>query len=157
MPRRHLRSPPLLAIFASVAGLLWIAGPSIGVHLQRAHRREFLRALGLPASRSAVASDSALSTAVRAAVLPRVPLGSDTLAVEAFARSLPGSPQLQHTKRLESAAGDGQWLPRLEVAFPERARWYEFGVCDWERALAFGLDARGTVREIAVERIGSCI
>jgi hypothetical protein len=45
----------------------------------------------------------------------------------------------------------------LRAWYPERARWYEFGVCDNTRVVDFGLDSAFTVRDVSTGQVGTCI
>lgn len=133
---------------------LWLLSGAVGVYLARAHRREFLAAVGIAPTRAALGSDSALGAMVREVVTARMPLGSDTLAVQAFARGLGTSAHLVRIAGRMGPTGAGPY--HLWVKFPERMRWYELGLCDWDRVLDFALDSARTVRDVRVERVGTC-
>lgn len=132
---------------------IWLLGKATGLYLERAHRREFLTTLGIAPTRIALSSDSTLDIVVREAVLPHVPLGSDTLAVKAYVQ---GIGALKHLARVSDHLG-GHSIDHLWVRLPESTRWYELGVCDWSRVLDFGVDSAGTVRDIRATRIGACM
>jgi len=146
-----------IAVLIGVVAVLAVVPRVIGVQLAHAHRREFLTALHLPVTRAAIASDSALKTVVRTAALGRVPLGSDTLRVKSYAATLGLDSALGYSEEVGFDTAGERNIPRFSISVPERVRWYEFGVCEWSRDLSFILDARGVVRDIAVERFGSCI
>src|SRR5262245_45567130 len=91
MPHGTLRSTYRWLRWPVVGLALWLVAKSLGVHLERSHRREFLDALAIAPTRAAIASESALEARVRESVLPAVPLGSDTFAVIAYARRIDAS------------------------------------------------------------------
>jgi len=134
---------------------IWLLAKATGLYLERAHRREFLADLGIVPTRYALSSDSTLNLVVREAVLPHVPLGSDTLTIQAYAQRIGA---LDHLAHVSDALGRPNGLnTHLWVELPERVRWYEFGLCDWTRVLDFSLDSIGTVRDISATSVGRCI
>lgn len=157
MPRIRRSRSLMIAVAIGLLAVLAVVPRAVGIQLAHAHRREFLTALHLPVTRAALASDSGLQTAVRSAALGRVPLGSDTLRVKSYAATLGLDSALGYSEELMFAPAGEHNIPRFSISLPERTRWYEFGVCEWSRDLAFILDDRRVVRDITVERIGSCI
>jgi hypothetical protein len=152
--QRPTRRRLILWVSCSVIGVALSLPWAIGAYLQRAHRREFLESLGVAPARQALASDSALDVFVHNAVSHEVPLGSDTMTVRSYARRIGALDQLNHERRdMRSPRGLKE---SLMLSFPERARWYEFAVCDWTRVLAFTLDSAGTIADITASRFGTC-
>ena len=152
--RTQILSRPWIRWPAIALGI-WLFAKAGGVYLERTHRREFLSDLSIAPTRAALASDSALEAHVRESVLSMVPVGSDTLAVASYAQRLGA---LNHLSRVGSGLGlPNSPMDRVWLRFPERARWYEFGVCDWDRVLEFHLDATSKVREVAAMRVGACL
>ena len=148
------REFPLISLirWSLVVPAIWLLAKAVGLDLERTHRREFLEDLAIVPTRAALASDSGLTALVREELLRSVPQGSNTLAVKAYAR------HLGVLNRLTPVSGGlGQPVGYLWLSFPERVRWYEFGVCDWTRGLEFTLDSAGAVRDVSATRHGTCI
>ncbi len=136
---------------------IWILARVIGAELERQHRREFLEAIRIGPTAEALASDSGLSVAIQTVISANVPIGSDTLAFLAWIQRIEPAPKVRRVGRLLGRAYANDSTRHFWVVFPERRRWYEFGICDWSRMIDVSIGSNGVVRRIRAGRIGACI